>query len=73
MVAIGSRIDELGTLIRDGGGFALRRDVGGRWKLDMHRVSVDHVGKRVRIIGTSVSDDLVDVDAITPDTPKSFD
>jgi hypothetical protein len=43
MSSIGSRIDETGTLIRDGGGFALRRDTGGRWKLDMHRVSVDHV------------------------------
>lgn len=40
MSTIGSRVDQTGTLIRDGGGFALRRDSGGRWKLDMHHVAV---------------------------------
>ena len=69
MGAIGSRIDETGTLIRDGGGFALRRDVGGRWKLDPHRVPVDHVGKRVRISGIVVAEGLVEVDALAPDRP----
>ena len=36
MVAIGTRIDEIGTLIRDGGAFYLRRDVGGRYELELH-------------------------------------
>ena len=67
MSAIGSRVDETGTLISDGGGFALRRDIGGRWKLDLHRVPVDHVEKRVRISGIIVADGLVDVDALGPD------
>jgi Protein of unknown function (DUF5818) len=67
MSAIGSRIQETGTLIADGGGFALRRDIGGRWKLDLHRVPVDHVEKRVRISGTIVAEGLVDVDALGPD------
>ena len=69
MAIIGSRVDETGTLIRDGGGFALRRDIGGRWKLDMHRVLVDHVEKRVRISGVIVAQGLIDVDALRPDRP----
>lgn len=69
MGAIGSRIDEAGTLIRDGGGFALRRDLGGRWQLDLHRVPIDHVGKRVRISGIVVAEGLIDVDALGPDLP----
>jgi hypothetical protein len=65
MASIGSRIDETGTLIRDGGGFALRCDSGGRYRLDLHRVRVDEVEKRVRILGTLVSDDLIDVDGVS--------
>ena len=71
MTIIGSRVDETGTLIRDGGGFALRRDIGGRWKLDMHRVPVDHVEKRVRISGVIVAQGLIDVDALRPDRPAN--
>lgn len=69
MSVIGSRIEETGTLIADGGGFALRRDIGGRWKLDLHRVPVDHVEKRVRISGIIVAEGLIDVDALRPDVP----
>lgn len=64
MAAIGARIEETGTLLRDAGGFVLRRDLGGRWRLDLHRVPVDHIEKRVRIRGTIVSADLVDVDGV---------
>lgn len=67
MSTIGNRVDETGTLIRAGGGFALRRDSGGRWKLDLHRVPVDHVEKRVRISGVIVAVGLIDVDALGPD------
>ena len=67
MTPIGMRIEESGTLIREGGGFALRRDQGGRWKLDLHRVPVDHVEKRVRVSGVVVGDGLIDVVAIGPD------
>lgn len=45
MASIGNWIDETGTLIRDGGGFALRRDVGGRYRLDLHRVPIDEIEK----------------------------
>lgn len=67
MTSIGTRIEEWGTLIREGGGFALRRDQGGRWKLDLHRVPVDNVEKRVRVSGVVVGDGLIDVVAIGPD------
>ncbi|GAO78119.1 DUF5818 domain-containing protein [Sphingopyxis sp. C-1] len=67
MAGIGSRIDESGTLLRVAGGFALRRDLGGRWRLDLRRTPVDHVEKRVRITGTLVGDDLVEVDGVAPE------
>ena len=65
-MAIGARIEETGTLIRDGGGFALRRDAGGRFRLDLPRVPVDEVEKRVCIRGTLVADGLVEVDGVEP-------
>jgi len=64
MATVGSCIDETGTLIRDGGGFALRRDAGGRFRLDLHRTPVDEVEKRVRVTGVLVAPDLVDVDGV---------
>lgn len=66
MSDIGMRIDETGTLLRNRGGFILRRDKGGRYRLDMHRVPVDHVEKRVRVVGIIVEDGLVDVDGASP-------
>ncbi len=69
MTAIGTKIEESGTLIREAGGFILRRDLGGRWKLDFHRVPVDHIEKRVRITGIVVGDGLVDVAGVAPETP----
>ena len=54
-------VDETGMLVRDGGGFALTRDAGGRYRLDLHRMPVDEVEKRVRVVGTLVGDGLVEV------------
>lgn len=68
MASIGTRIEETGTLLGDAGGFFLRRDLGGRWKLDLNRVPVDHVEKRVRITGTVVGEGLVDVSKAWPPT-----
>ena len=64
MVAIGTRINEIGTLIRDGGAFYLRHDVGGRYELELHRTPVDLVEKRVRLIGTLVGPNLVNADGV---------
>ncbi|AIT07661.1 MULTISPECIES: DUF5818 domain-containing protein [Sphingomonas] len=66
MIAIGTRVDETGTLIRDGGAFYLRRDSGGRFELELHRTPVDLVEKRVRLVGTLVGPDLVNADGVAP-------
>ncbi|MEG8026224.1 DUF5818 domain-containing protein [Sphingomonas aurantiaca] len=66
MVAIGTRINEIGTLVRDGGAFYLRRDVDGRYEMELHRTPVDLVEKRVRLIGTLVGPDLVNADGVGP-------
>jgi len=65
MAQIGTRIDEVGTLLLEEGGFVLRRDLGGRWRLDLHRVGTRPAGARVRVTGTIVDKDLVDVDDLT--------
>ena len=66
MQGIGTRVDETGTLIREGGGFFLRRDAGGRYALELRRVPVDFVEKRVHVIGTLVADGLVSADGVGP-------
>ena len=63
---IGTRIEETGTLIRDGGAFYLRRDLGGRYQLELHRTPVDLVEKRVRLTGTLIGQDLVSADGVAP-------
>jgi len=62
---VGDKVDETGRLQRVGGGFALRRDAGGFWRLDLHRTPVDEVEKRVRVIGTYLGNDLVEVDGVS--------
>jgi hypothetical protein len=66
MTMIGSRVDETGMLIRDGGAFYLRRDLGGRYELELRRTPVDLVEKRVRLVGTLVGIDLVNADGVAP-------
>jgi hypothetical protein len=43
MHPVGTIIDEVGTLIRDGAAFCLRRDLGGRYQLELQRTPVDLV------------------------------
>ena len=66
MTIIGSRVDEFGTLIRDGGAFYLQRDLGGRYELELQRTPVDLVEKRVRLVGTLVGPSLVSADGVAP-------
>ena len=66
MAAIGTRIDETGTLLREGGAFYLRRDLGGRYELELHRTPVDLVEKRVRLLGTLVGPNLANADGVAP-------
>lgn len=64
MTAIGAKIDKTGTLLREGAAFVLRRDLGGRWMLYLHRVPVDQVQKRVRVTDPIVGDGLFDVNSL---------
>ncbi|WP_076072822.1 DUF5818 domain-containing protein [Sphingomonas montana] len=62
----GDPFDATGTLVRDGGGFALRRDGGGLIRLDLHRMPVDQVEKRVRLVGIVLADGVVEADGVAP-------
>lgn len=62
----GAAIDETGRLLRDGAGFYLERDAGGRYRLILLRVPVDHVEKRVRIRGFLAGDGVVEADGVAP-------
>lgn len=66
MTTIGMRIDETGTLLRDGSGLHLRRDLGGRYLLELHRIPGDLDGRRVRVVGTLVGPDLVNAEGVVP-------
>lgn len=64
-MTIGSTVDETGMLVRDGGAFALRRDIGGTYRLELSRTPVDLVEKRVRIVGTLGPAGLVVVEGVS--------
>ena len=66
MQPIGTIIDEVGTLIRDGGAFYLRRDIGGRYQLELQRTPVDLVEKRLRLRGPLIGPDLVSAGGVAP-------
>ena len=65
---MGSQHEETGWLNENGGQWVLRRDEGGRWRLDvgfwMARRTRKLLGKRVRIVGKRSGFDLLDVDRI---------
>lgn len=71
MTAIGTRIEESGTLVRETESVVFRRDLGGRWRLDLHRVGIDlaeqYAGQRVTITGTVVAKGLIDIDTLVPE------
>jgi hypothetical protein len=61
---VGAIIDEAGVLLRENDIVYLRREAGGRFRLDLRRIGTDHVGQAVRIRGVYVGNDLVDVDEV---------
>ena len=63
-MGLDSRFDETGMLVRAGGGFSLRCDRGDSVKLELHRVPVDHVQKRVRVVGSLLDEGVVDVEGV---------
>lgn len=63
-----TRHDETGWLNESDGQWILRRDEGGRWRLEVGFwkawANRKLVGKRVRIVGRRVGFDLLDVEKI---------
>ena len=53
-------------LLREGGGFVLKRDGGGYYRLELRRTPVDLVEKRVRLIGFMIGPDHVDAEGVQP-------
>jgi hypothetical protein len=53
-------------LLRQDGGFVLKRDRGGYCRLELHRTPVDLVEKRVRVIGRLIGEGHVDTDGVQP-------
>lgn len=53
-------------LLRQDGGFILKRDRGGCYRLELSRTPVDLVEKRVRVIGVMIGPDHVDADGVQP-------
>jgi len=66
MTQIGDPIDMTGTLVRDGAGFVLRVARGQVYHLQLHRVPVDHVEKRVRVVGVLAGDRLIEAEGVAP-------
>ena len=60
----GDPVDEVGMLLRHEGGFVLKRDLGGYYRLELSRTPVDLVEKRVRVIGLLIGPDHVDADGV---------
>lgn len=63
---LGSRHDECGLLLREGHWLILKRDDGGRWRLDASRKAERLLGRRVRIEGVRSGFDLLDVKRVEP-------
>jgi len=64
MAQIGEIVTMEGTLVREGGGFALRVQRGVLYHLQLHRVPVDHVEKRVRVVGILIAERVIDADGV---------
>ncbi|HEX7781604.1 MAG TPA: DUF5818 domain-containing protein [Sphingobium sp.] len=55
-----------GWLHRDDSGFLLKTDAGTVWRLVLHRVPVDHIEKRVRVVGYDCGDLVLDAEGVSP-------
>lgn len=53
-------------LLRDGGGFVLKRDAGGLYTLELQRTPVDLVEKRVRLVGVLTAPGHVEAEGVQP-------
>ena len=60
------QVEARGTLVRDAGGFVLRRDGGAVELLELARVPVDLVEKRVVVRGERMADGRIAADGVAP-------
>ncbi len=65
MSSIGTPIDETGLLVREQGAFVLQSDGGSRYVLELPRVPVDHVQKRVRVQGVICAEGRVTAEGVS--------
>lgn len=65
MSSIGTPIDETGLLVREQGAFVLQADRGDRYVLELPRVPVDHVQKRVRVKGMICAEGRVAAEGVS--------
>lgn len=64
MAQTGDNIELEGMLVRDGAGFAIRVERGVLFHLQLRRVPVDCVEKRVRVMGTLIGERLIEADGV---------
>jgi membrane protein implicated in regulation of membrane protease activity len=62
---LGSRHDETGLLLMEHGALLLRRDDGGRWRLEADLPTEPMLGRRVRVQGVRGAFDMLVVERIS--------
>ena len=67
MAKVGTRIEENGILVREGGQLLVRRELGGRWAIDFDPAVDLEIGMPGRIVGTIVAKGVLALERFTPD------
>ena len=67
MAKVGTRIDERGSLAREGGRLLFRRELGGRWQIDGSPKDRLSLGISGRLVGTVIGDTIVSIEHFTPE------
>lgn len=65
MAKVGTRIEELGTLVRDGDQLLFRRELGGRWSIYDVTEANHSLGRPGRLVGTVISEGIVAIERFT--------
>ena len=67
MTKVGSRIDERGSLAREGRRLLFRRELGGRLHIDGSQKDRLSLGISGRLVGTVIGDSMVAIEQFTPE------